>query len=253
MQLGTFRDRGGRDTSVTVAAPRHVFSAFRSARCDDRQEGPSVARRAVVVLPQIRGGRRFAPAVLPRRAERGQRAGAVWGDELASRSNIRLIVPDRPGMGGSDPDPGRTLDAWPRDVQALADACGLERFAVLGYSEGIGYAAACAVSLPDRVTRCGFVAPVYHALPELGKAWIRGSCGSGSSSGRSAARPPALGNHAGPAGACRTRICHTAHDEDTTGAGSRHPVASLREESPPSRCCGDRFAKVLAVPAWTWR
>lgn len=89
------------------------------------------------------------------------------GHELASRLNIRLIVPDRPGMGGSDPDPGRTLGAWPRDAEALADACGLERFAVLGYSEGTGYAAACAVSLPDLVTRCGLVAPVYHALPEL--------------------------------------------------------------------------------------
>ncbi len=72
--------------------------------------------------------------------------------ELALRAaGVRLLLPRRPGFGGSDPAPGRTLRSWPRDVAALADALGLDRFAVLGVSAGGPYAAACAHALPDRV------------------------------------------------------------------------------------------------------
>lgn len=67
------------------------------------------------------------------------------------RAGVRLIVPQRPGFGGSDPHPGRRLVDWPADVVALADALGLSRFAVLGVSAGGPYAAACARALPDRV------------------------------------------------------------------------------------------------------
>jgi pimeloyl-ACP methyl ester carboxylesterase len=41
---------------------------------------------------------------------------------------------------------------WPVDVTAVADALGLQRFAVLGYSGGVPYALACGQLLPDRVT-----------------------------------------------------------------------------------------------------
>jgi hypothetical protein len=45
---------------------------------------------------------------------------------------IRRITVDRPGMGFSDPQPGRTLLDWPHDVAELVDALGLRRFVVLG-------------------------------------------------------------------------------------------------------------------------
>lgn len=70
---------------------------------------------------------------------------------------LRAIAVDRPGIGGSDPLPGRTLLDWPRDVAALADALGIARFAVLGGSAGGVYALACAHALPDRVTRAAVV------------------------------------------------------------------------------------------------
>lgn len=66
-------------------------------------------------------------------------------------AHVRLILPHRPGFGGSDPDPRRTLVSWPADVDALADALGLGRFAVLGVSAGGPYAAACARALAPRV------------------------------------------------------------------------------------------------------
>ncbi len=72
------------------------------------------------------------------------------GDVLA-RLGLRVIAPDRPGMGGSDFQPGRRLTDWPADVAALADALGLGRFAVLGNSGGGPYVAACAARIPDRL------------------------------------------------------------------------------------------------------
>ena len=32
---------------------------------------------------------------------------------------VRVICPDRPGIGGSDPQPGRVLKDWPAEVEQL--------------------------------------------------------------------------------------------------------------------------------------
>jgi len=71
--------------------------------------------------------------------------------------NTRLIVVDRPGYGLSDFQAHRTLLGWPDDVSQLADALGLERFSVLGYSGGGPYAAACAFKIPQRLSRAGLI------------------------------------------------------------------------------------------------
>lgn len=77
--------------------------------------------------------------------------------DIARRLGVRLIAPDRPGIGRSDPAAGRRVVDWPRDVAALADALGLDRFGVLGYSGGGAYALACAAALPERVAVVGLV------------------------------------------------------------------------------------------------
>ena len=51
-----------------------------------------------------------------------------------------MFTLERPGIGLSDPQPGRTLLDWPPDVAAFADAMRLDRFAVLGTSAGAPYA-----------------------------------------------------------------------------------------------------------------
>lgn len=73
------------------------------------------------------------------------------GDEVLARLGLRVIAPDRPGMGGSDFQPGRGFTDWPKDVTALADALGLERFSVLGNSGGGPYVAVCAAKIPERL------------------------------------------------------------------------------------------------------
>jgi pimeloyl-ACP methyl ester carboxylesterase len=85
----------------------------------------------------------------------GSRLEGRLGDEAAKTCRVRLIALDRPGMGLSDFQSRRALVDWPDDVVQLADALGLERFAVLGISGGGPYAAACAWKLSDRLTHAG--------------------------------------------------------------------------------------------------
>ena len=73
-------------------------------------------------------------------------------DAIAQIEGVRLILPERPGYGVSDPKPDRTLVGWADDVAALADHLGVERFAVAGVSGGGPHALACAARLPERVT-----------------------------------------------------------------------------------------------------
>ena len=80
---------------------------------------------------------------------------------------VRLIAPDRPGIGLSDFQPGRKILDWPEDVIQLADALGLERFSVQGWSGGGPYVAACALKIPNRVAACGFIAAL--GPPDVGE------------------------------------------------------------------------------------
>ncbi|HKN99459.1 MAG TPA: alpha/beta hydrolase [Pseudonocardiaceae bacterium] len=69
----------------------------------------------------------------------------------AERLGIRWLSHDRPGYGRSTAQPGRTVASVAEDVARVADARGVERFAVLGSSGGSPHALACAALLPDRV------------------------------------------------------------------------------------------------------
>ena len=75
----------------------------------------------------------------------GSRGEGTLLDSRARASGLRLIVPDRPGMGGSDFQRARSLLDWPSDVTELVDSLGLERFAVLGVSGGGPYVIAVEV------------------------------------------------------------------------------------------------------------
>jgi pimeloyl-ACP methyl ester carboxylesterase len=72
--------------------------------------------------------------------------------EFYDRHGVCAIAYDRPGYGGSDPDPGRDVAAAAADVESLADGRGVERFGVLGTSGGGPHALACGALLAERVT-----------------------------------------------------------------------------------------------------
>ena len=69
----------------------------------------------------------------------------------SERLGLRWIGFDRPGYGGSSPLPGRDVVSAASCVASIADALGLERFAVMGHSGGGPHALACAALLPGRV------------------------------------------------------------------------------------------------------
>ncbi|MCW8806551.1 MAG: alpha/beta hydrolase, partial [Rhodanobacter sp.] len=71
--------------------------------------------------------------------------------EWIQRLGFRVLTPERPGYGLSDPAPGHTIGDWADDVAQLADQLGLDRFHVAGGSGGGPFALACALNLPARV------------------------------------------------------------------------------------------------------
>ncbi len=74
-----------------------------------------------------------------------------WLDELSRR--FRLVRYDERGCGLSDWDVGRfSFDDWVDDLEAIVDAAGLDRFPLLGISQGGPVAIAYAVRHPERVT-----------------------------------------------------------------------------------------------------
>lgn len=69
----------------------------------------------------------------------------------AARLGIRWVSHDRPSYGPSTPRRGRAVASVAEDVASVADALGIERFALMGHSGGGPHALACAALLPERV------------------------------------------------------------------------------------------------------
>ena len=98
---------------------------------------------------------------------------------------IRWISYDRPGYGGSPRRPGRDLAAAASWAAAVADALGVDRFAVMGHSGGGSYALATAALLPQRVLAVvsGAALAPHDAV---GLDWYAGMAPSGVASLRAA-------------------------------------------------------------------
>lgn len=86
------------------------------------------------------------------------RLGAAVLDRVAREHGVRIIAPERPGVGVSDPASDRDLTDWPADAAALLDALGIDRAPVFGISGG-PYALACGAlasdCFPRIVVSCG--------------------------------------------------------------------------------------------------
>ncbi|MEA5408120.1 alpha/beta hydrolase [Haloarculaceae archaeon H-GB2-1] len=105
----------------------------------------------------------------------GSRILGTLFDSAARERDVRVIAPDRPGYGRSDPWPDRT----PTDVGAYVDAiladADVSAAAVVGFSGGATYALALAATRPDVVTAVDLVASpappaVTDATPRFQRA-----------------------------------------------------------------------------------
>ncbi len=112
----------------------------------------------------------------------------------ADRLGIRWIGYDRPGYGSSDPNPGRSIGSASTDAAAVADALGVEKFAVMGHSGGSPHALACSALLPDRVVGAVGVAALAPMEAD-GLDWFAGMAPGGEAGLRAALAGRAAKEH----------------------------------------------------------
>ena len=82
----------------------------------------------------------------------GSHHQASYVSEQARREGMRIIAPNRPGVGSSDPVVRSTAVEVIDDVKDLVDSLGLKTFSVIGISGGAPYALAVLSKLPHRIS-----------------------------------------------------------------------------------------------------
>jgi pimeloyl-ACP methyl ester carboxylesterase len=91
----------------------------------------------------------------------------------AERRRLRLISYDRPGYGGSTPQPGRCMADCAGDVRVICEALGIDRLAMWGRSGGGPHVLACAALLPDLVPAAASLASLAPYDAD-GLDWLSG-------------------------------------------------------------------------------
>ncbi len=104
----------------------------------------------------------------------------------AAALGIRWVSFDRPGYGGSTRFPERDVASMAADTSSVAEALGVETFAVFGASGGGPHALACAAEIPDRVVGVVCIAGLapfaadgldwFAGMAEAGVAELRAAC-----------------------------------------------------------------------------
>jgi len=91
----------------------------------------------------------------------------------AAARGLRLIAWDRPGYGGSTPQPGRTVASVAADARTICEELGVGPVAMWGISGGGPHVLACAALLPDLVVAAASLAsPAPY--PADGIDWFDG-------------------------------------------------------------------------------
>ncbi|MFN7563655.1 MAG: alpha/beta fold hydrolase [Prosthecobacter sp.] len=95
-------------------------------------------------------------------------------DDLAKKHGMRLICPDRPGIGLSDPQPGRTLADWQQTLTELAAHVGADNWHVIAWSGGGPYLLSTALLMPKRLLSASIIcgAPPLIFLGDREMFWI---------------------------------------------------------------------------------
>jgi pimeloyl-ACP methyl ester carboxylesterase len=143
---------------------------------DDGDRAASLGSSRVRTMPRVATGAPLAVPIASRRhvgyyefgdldgtpvfalhGTPGCGSGFLFAHEDALERGVRLIAPDRPGVGFSDRAKRRPVRAYADDLGGLADALGIDTFDVFGYSGGGPFACAAAYGLPDRVNAAAVV------------------------------------------------------------------------------------------------
>ncbi|MCW8889529.1 MAG: alpha/beta hydrolase [Sedimenticola sp.] len=82
------------------------------------------------------------------------------GHDVALSEGVRLIVPERPGYGGSGLHPAYNLKIWAEDLGYLLEQLEISQLDLMGYSAGGAFALAAAHGLSTQVRRLTLVSSV---------------------------------------------------------------------------------------------
>lgn len=133
------------------------------------------------VLFELRDGRTMAARIigpeygvpiLTLHGSPGSRLGPHVGRTALAELGVRLIAPDRPGYGLSDPNEGRTIADTARDIGEVMDQLGVDRFEAIGHSGGSPYVLGSVALHAARIG--GAVAFASLAPKEAPIDWTRG-------------------------------------------------------------------------------
>ncbi len=101
--------------------------------------------------------------------------GFAAAEDAATLLGLRILAPDRPGIGASGPLEDWTVRSYAAIVDDLVTELGIERFAVWGYSGGAPYALACGSLLERKVSAVAVTA----GMGEVGVSARPGDFGTG--------------------------------------------------------------------------
>jgi pimeloyl-ACP methyl ester carboxylesterase len=128
------------------------------------------ARDGRVVAVEVLGDGDASPVLLCHGLG-DSRLSAQSLEHAALEVGLRLIAPDRPGIGGTDRRWLRQLADWADEAAVVLDALRVDSAALLGVSGGGPFAAACAARIPARVRSLMLVCPLGLAgWPTVGMA-----------------------------------------------------------------------------------
>lgn len=101
--------------------------------------------------------------------------GSVYEPNLLAGAarGIRHVSYARPGYGGSDRDPGRSIADCAADAEAVVDQLGIDRFYTSGWSGGGPHALATVALLGERV-RAAVIVASFAPRDAEGLDWLTG-------------------------------------------------------------------------------
>ncbi len=99
------------------------------------------------------------------------RLSSQFMDTIARELAIRIISPDRPGIGISTFQPDRQFIDWGHDMKQLADALKLSQYSVFGLSGGAPHVLSCILSDSSRIS-CASI--ISGAAPYQYKGSLKG-------------------------------------------------------------------------------
>ena len=102
------------------------------------------------------------------------RLSSKFMDSTARKLNIRIISPDRPGVGLSTFQENRQFLDWGKDIIELADALNLTKFSIFGLSGGAPHVLSCIIYDSTRIENATIIsgATPYHYKGSLKGMWF---------------------------------------------------------------------------------